>query len=1014
MKTTIFTRILLATLLPLVLIFSLVIATINNIIFDNGANYARETITLLATHTTHSISQKIQEMSSLLETVSHSLSDLDYSSAGSETKLSSSLSHLLETDPAIYRAWLILEPGTIPDNSDHYHKAFIQENGEIKEVQLPSGLLADKSKAPWYFEPLASGEKFRNIREILDYETSESPLVISTMSSPVFMNGKTIGVVGLGIHYEHLFDPECVQLNLNGGETVMMLSSDGTILYSLDQYAVGRDFLSYKAPYTETMTNALRNGQMHIEESYSPFLKADAFVALLPINIKNEKDQQFFLYIDLPSKDLYTLANTSIHVIVSTSILGLLLLAFSVFCATRNIVRPIKRLTTNFNKAANGNLDIAYDSEEISRESKVVELEILRKALKKMLWQMAQAHELSLKAAEEKIEKERLLASSQAKSVFFAHMSHEIRTPMNAILGISEILLHEGRLTERQRKYVQDIKISSDALLAIINDILDLSKMESGKMSLIPVNFNFKEFLDNINSLLNYLTSEKGLEYSFETGGDLPDYLYGDDVRLRQVLLNLLSNAVKFTSQGKVSFCVIAEPNVLRFIIADTGIGIKKKDFAILFEPFKQLDTVKNRGIKGTGLGLSICKSLVELMSGSISVDSVYGQGTTFFISLPKVIGDEVVSTQPSEVSNVVYSPSIRLLVVDDNEINLNVASGLLKSLYGLESDQAPSGEKALEMVQKKDYHLIFMDHMMPDMDGVETTRRIREMGGKYETMPIIALTANAIGGTRDLLLKEGMDDFLTKPIRKSELEQILFKWTPEDKRSFGDQQAAAKLKVSEDKEDLSLLLTRAKTIDEIDITIGLESVGNQRDVYEQLLHLLNGKLPLVIKLLEDLLNQDNLQELVLHVHSLKSSLASIGAIELGEIAQGFEKAAMARDIGYCREEMPAFILRLKALSSRLQTIFSEDDEERLVETKEFEPIEIDDLKKQLHQLEKALKQYDFDSVSIILAEMTQGGHSSEVEEKLGLLKQSIDNFDYDDAAATVKLMLKQCLEKNN
>ncbi|MDR1043566.1 MAG: response regulator [Candidatus Adiutrix sp.] len=365
----------------------------------------------------------------------------------------------------------------------------------------------------------------------------------------------------------------------------------------------------------------------------------------------------------------------------------------------------------------------------------------------------------------------------QAKTQFLSMMSHEIRTPMNAIIGISEILASDPSLSEGPKAYVEDIKTAGTALLSIINDILDLSKLELGKMKLSPINYSLERLLDNIITMAKFLAGEKNITVSLESDLEFPLYLNGDDVRLRQVLLNILGNAIKFTTEGSVTLKVSKAGHNLVFEITDTGIGIKKEDLPFLFEAFKQVNTAKNRHIRGTGLGLSVSKYLVELMGGAIEVESEYDKGSLFRVIIPKVEGKKPqLSKKPK--SDLNYGGAIVALVVDDNELNLTVASGLLR-IHGIQTDRAASGQEALEKVAHNKYQLIFMDQMMPEMDGLETTANIRAMGGAMSEIPIIALTANAMAGVKETLLASGMNDFLSKPIQRDELSDILAKWIP-------------------------------------------------------------------------------------------------------------------------------------------------------------------------------------------------------------------------------------------
>ena len=376
-------------------------------------------------------------------------------------------------------------------------------------------------------------------------------------------------------------------------------------------------------------------------------------------------------------------------------------------------------------------------------------------------------------------EKQRAEAASNAKSDFLAAMSHEIRTPMNAIIGMSE-MLDRSELNTKQKKYLSDIRQSSSSLLSIINDILDFSKIEAGKMHLAYDNYSLPSMLDHLHSMFKMLCKNKNLEFTTSFSLNIPKMIYGDENRIRQVLINILSNAVKYTNEGKITFSAwIDNKNNLHFSVTDTGIGIREEDKPKLFQPFEQFDSKKNKNVVGTGLGLPISYNLCKLMCGRLELESVYGEGSCFYVSIPYMPASDTSNENAGDVSGF-SAPAAKILVVDDIDINLEVAEAML-GIFEITPTLAKSGLRAVELANTGRYDIIFMDHMMPEMDGLEATKHIRALGGWNREVPIIALTANAIDGMAKIFLDHGMADFLFKPLNLSSLNSCLKKWLPQE-----------------------------------------------------------------------------------------------------------------------------------------------------------------------------------------------------------------------------------------
>ncbi|MCL2026213.1 MAG: ATP-binding protein [Leptospirales bacterium] len=581
-------------------------------------------------------------------------------------------------------------------------------------------------------------------------------------------------------------------------------------------------------------------------------------------------------------------------------------------------------------------------------------------------------------------------AANRSKSTFLAGMSHEIRTPMNAIIGMLELLTHES-LNSRQMSYVKDINHSATSLLSIINDILDMSKIESGKMELVPIDYDLLALLDNMHSMFTYVSEEKGLEFKFEIDSDVPHYLFGDDIRLRQIITNICGNAVKFTDKGYVRLKIVRTGDTLVFKISDTGRGIRQEDIANLFNPFQQVDLIKNRTIAGSGLGLVICKSFVDMMDGAIEVESEYGAGTTFTVTIPLIEGDsDKVRATAGLKGKKLFAPKAKILVVDDNEFNLRVAVGLL-NLSKIEAATASSGLLALKMVQQIDYDIVFMDHMMPEMDGVETTAAIRALGGKFERLTIVSLTANAVQGSREFFLANGFNDFVSKPIDVRELISVLEKWLPENilekAAETSDEHGSGE----------SVFWDILNGIEAVNVKIGLSGVSGAENLYYESVELCCKLLPVECAKMSSFMADENIAGLVIPAHSMKSVLATIGAIDLADIAFRLEMAAKENDAAICKELFPDFHDSPLSLHKQLLAAFPE---EKAPATKE--PGDATVLQEGVKKALAAAQEYDSDAGIAAIEPLLAFDFGKDANLLLETVLKSFKEFDCEKAEDTL------------
>jgi len=728
-------------------------------------------------------------------------------------------------------------------------------------------------------------------------------------------------------------------------------------------------------------------------------------------------------------------------------------------------------------------------------------------AVATVLSNMAYGRHMAIEASRE-IEK-----ANSMKSDFLANMSHEIRTPMNAVVGMAEMALRED-LPSVARDCIHQIKASSKTLLTIINDILDFSKIESGKMDIIPVEYEPMSIINDISNIVMERIRDKDVELILEISPDIPHRVIGDNIRINQILLNIVNNAIKFTNKGKVAIKMVHKPIdedkvLLQFSVEDTGIGIKQKNLEKIFNSFQQVDSKRNRNVEGTGLGLAISQQLTTLMGGSISVESEYEKGSIFSFEIPQQVVEitasckvkrpesvramgmfcnhyleqqvsndcvnlgveykkltsleeavvdkekdsflfvdqdlftqeveEFVKANMEEGTNLTtillfpfeasadygmtnllmmkkplyilnetmifnkeglylsdmrtdvvdmnfIAPKAEVLVVDDNAINLTVAEGLLEPLQ-MKIDTALSGTEAVEKISLRHYDLIFMDHMMPEIDGVETTRLIRRFHPEYNDVPIIALTANAVSGTKEMLLKEGMNDFIAKPIELNTLIAKVAQWLPVEKVEKTD---GAISNTSPDAEEEIV-------VGDLDTKTAIKMLGNAKlfwTVLKDYYRVIEKKANLIL----ELYRKEDWAAYTIEVHALKSASKQVGAMSLSDKAALMEKAGNARDTDVIRAHIESMLSQYRSYIPVLAPFFEEENEggESGMITDEL-------LSGFFADMRAALEELDIDQMESVSEAMGHYSYREGEDVLFERLKEAVANIDIDACEEIMK-----------
>ena len=848
----------------------------------------------------------------------------------------------------------------------------------------------DVDRVGWYYIPQWEGSAIWST----PYVNNVTNMQIISYLRPLYKNGSFLGLVGMDINLATIksITDDIKTENMSA----LILGKDFNLIY----------YNSYEALYPSVDTSLDIRG---MRQTFSAENKKNCY------EVKWDNQNYYASYNVLKNNmKLVLLIQKSIllHQRNLSIIRFLLIFAFSVITSVlilrigyARIIAPVNELTEAAYRLSRGELGIpiAYHSNN--------ELGYLADSIRKMASQLSEYIDyIREQTKSEREAKESAISASKAKSNFLANMSHEIRTPINAVLGMNEMILRETKRDDI-KVYATNIKHAGNALLALVNDVLDFSKIESGKMELLPDTYNLSSVLIDLITIISERVEKTGLELKLNINKDIPSVLYGDSAKLKQCILNLLTNAVKYTNKGSVTFNLDfkeipysdGKKITLLVRISDTGIGIKKEDIDKLFLPFERIEENRNRTVEGTGLGMNIVQRILDIMDSKLEIQSKYGHGSSFSFSvLQDVVSDKPLGDIMAQYNDKIrmtevykeklFAPDAKILFIDDTVMNLEVVKGLLKNTL-IQLDTALSGEEGLELAKQNAYDILFIDHRMPKMDGLETLEALKGMkDNKSAGKPCIALTANAISGAKEMYIAAGFTDYLAKPVNPEKLEEMIRKYLPEEmiktEEEMEDLIGAKDAKESKDSEASAF-----PEIDGIDLETARTYCGSD-ELMRKMFAMFQSSVQTNSDELEKLLNAGDIAQFKIKVHALKSSARTIGAVKLSQKALDMETAASENDIQKLKRGIEPLLNLYRSYIDKL-LVFAAPKVEKKGES--FSETEI---KEKLSDMSAACENFDLDTLEGIVGDFQMRDLPDNFKDNFKKIREFVKNVDFDSLSA--------------